>query len=315
MNMKKILLFVFGLLAIIQLQAQNGVAFNTTGASPDASAIIDASSTSQGILIPRVDIADLSTAAPITSPATSLMVYNTNSTTGPGFFYWDGSNWIAIGGSGAESLNDLSDGIAFSYSMFIGDGAGNASVTGDDNTGVGVSSLNALSSGNNNTALGTEAGKLITSGSSNILIGHNVDATSATVSNELNIGDAIYSTGLYGATAKVGIGNNNNTPKSTLQVGGSFSLPIRSGGTNTTLTENDYTYIVTTASDVTLPTAVGIEGRIYIIKDLNTAGTGNLLTTGTETIDGAAGANINTKWVIKVQSDGSNWFIIGLGKL
>ena len=209
--MKKILLFVFGLLAIVQLQAQNGVAFNTTETSPDASAIIDASSTSQGILIPRVDIADLSTDAPITSPVTSLMVYNTNSTTGPGFFYWDGTNWIAIGGSGAESLNDLSDGITYDNTTFIGDGAGDASSTGDNNTGLGAHTLFNITSGINNTAIGAGTGMGISTGSNNIILGYNIDVQSG-ASSALNIGNTIYATSMKSDNVSVGIGNGNYAP-------------------------------------------------------------------------------------------------------
>ena len=92
-HMKKLILtLALGIFSLFQLQAQNGVAISTSSsATPDASAILDVQSTSQGMLIPRVDITDLATAAPVSSPATSLMVYNTNTSTGPGFFYWDGS--------------------------------------------------------------------------------------------------------------------------------------------------------------------------------------------------------------------------------
>ncbi|MCT4582308.1 MAG: tail fiber domain-containing protein [Flavobacteriales bacterium] len=75
--------------------AQN-VGVNTTGANPDASSILDISATDKGMLIPRVNIIDLNTAAPVTTPATSLLVYNTNITTGEGFYYWDGTSWVNI---------------------------------------------------------------------------------------------------------------------------------------------------------------------------------------------------------------------------
>ncbi len=73
--------------------AQN-VGINATGSTPDASAGLDVNFTDKGLLIPRVDISDLSTESPVTSPATSVLVYNTNTTTGPGYFYWDGSKWV-----------------------------------------------------------------------------------------------------------------------------------------------------------------------------------------------------------------------------
>lgn len=73
--------------------AQNvGVGTNT----PDSSAELDVAATNKGVLVPRVNIANLSTAAPVTSPATSLLVYNTNNSTGVGFYMWDGSKWTKL---------------------------------------------------------------------------------------------------------------------------------------------------------------------------------------------------------------------------
>lgn len=77
------------------MQAQVGI--NTT--TPDASSMLDISSTNKGLLIPRVSIPNLNAAAPIISPATSLLVYNTNGTTGVGFYYWDGLKWTPFTGS------------------------------------------------------------------------------------------------------------------------------------------------------------------------------------------------------------------------
>ncbi len=73
------------------------VGINTT--TPGNGAMLDVTSTEKGMLIPRVDITNLSTIAPITGGGTeSLLVYNTNTTTGPGFFYWNGSIWVGIDG-------------------------------------------------------------------------------------------------------------------------------------------------------------------------------------------------------------------------
>lgn len=90
--MKK-LLFILLLLPLI-LQAQVGI--NTT--TPDASSMLDINATDKGLLIPRVSIPNLNAASPITAPATSLLVYNTNTTTGTGFYYWDGTKWTPFTG-------------------------------------------------------------------------------------------------------------------------------------------------------------------------------------------------------------------------
>ena len=71
--------------------------------NPAGGSLLDIESAEKGILIPRVDIADLSTQAPVTGDLTSsesLLVYNTNTTTGKGFYYWDGTQWVAVGGNG-----------------------------------------------------------------------------------------------------------------------------------------------------------------------------------------------------------------------
>lgn len=61
-----------------------------------------------------------------------------------------------------------------------------------------------------------------------------------------------------------------------------------------------------------IPTAVGISGRIYCIKKIDS--TGNAVTidgNGTETIDGQLNKILNLyNTSITIQSDGSNWCIL-----
>lgn len=81
--------------------AQNSnVGINNTGAVPANSAMLDVVSTNKGVLIPRINLISDADVATITSPVTSLMVYNTNATmtngTGTGFYYWNGSKWTPI---------------------------------------------------------------------------------------------------------------------------------------------------------------------------------------------------------------------------
>jgi len=63
----------------------------------------------------------------------------------------------------------------------------------------------------------------------------------------------------------------------------------------------------------TLPTAVGITGRIYVIKRVtNGASTYTLATTSSQTIDGATTFTFTAQFkFVVVQSTGSNWIIIG----
>lgn len=103
MNFVKIITVAFILTATasIRVQAQN-VGINSTGGTPDASAMLDVSSTNKGLLIPRVALTATNAAGPISSPTTSLLVYNT-ATAGtvpnnviPGYYYWNGTAWIAL---------------------------------------------------------------------------------------------------------------------------------------------------------------------------------------------------------------------------
>lgn len=89
--MKKLL---FTLLLPLFIQAQVGI--NTT--TPDASSMLDISAIDKGLLIPRISIPNLNAATPVTAPATSLLVYNTNATTGLGFYFWDSVKWTPFTG-------------------------------------------------------------------------------------------------------------------------------------------------------------------------------------------------------------------------
>lgn len=95
------LMLCYILTTAIWSQAQN-VGINATGATPDASAMLDIASTNTGLLIPRVALTATNAAGPITTPATSLLVYNT-ATAGtapnnvvPGYYFWNGTAWIQL---------------------------------------------------------------------------------------------------------------------------------------------------------------------------------------------------------------------------
>ena len=70
------------------------VGINNTGATAQPSAMLDVSSTNKGLLVPRMTNAQRDA---IASPATGLLVYQTNGTAG--FYYYNGTVWTAIGGS------------------------------------------------------------------------------------------------------------------------------------------------------------------------------------------------------------------------
>lgn len=97
--MKKLVTFLF--LGTTCLFSQN-VGINSTGAAPNASAMLDVDATNMGLLVPRVVLTATNVAAPVTAPATSLLVFNTNTAGAgatavtPGYYYWDGGVWVRM---------------------------------------------------------------------------------------------------------------------------------------------------------------------------------------------------------------------------
>lgn len=88
---------IFTLLALftfaLTVNAQVGVGI----ATPDGSAMLDVSSTTMGFLAPRMTETQRDA---ISSPATGLLVYQTDGTAG--FYYYNGSSWTQVGGSASS---------------------------------------------------------------------------------------------------------------------------------------------------------------------------------------------------------------------
>lgn len=72
-----IILLAITLITINPARSQN-IAINTNGSTPDVSAMLDIVNSAKGLLIPRVSLTSTTDAATIATPATSLLVYNTN---------------------------------------------------------------------------------------------------------------------------------------------------------------------------------------------------------------------------------------------
>jgi len=99
--------------------AQN-VGINSSGVAPNASAGLDIDFSSKGVLIPRVQLTGNTDQSTISSPATSLLVYNllpaSSGTTAvyTGFYYWSGSTWTPVGNwtnTGSALVNSGSVGV------------------------------------------------------------------------------------------------------------------------------------------------------------------------------------------------------------
>ncbi|NMH28931.1 hypothetical protein [Flavobacterium silvaticum] len=69
--------------------------------TPDASSALQIDSSNSGLLPPRVNLGSVTNAVvPINTPATGLLVYNTNAAvtggSGAGYYFWNGSQWTKL---------------------------------------------------------------------------------------------------------------------------------------------------------------------------------------------------------------------------
>ena len=81
----------FTLLAAVLLTASTYAQVGIGTTTPDASSALDITSTTKGLLIPRMTAAQRDA---ISSPAIGLMIYQTDGTVG--FYYYNGSSWAEV---------------------------------------------------------------------------------------------------------------------------------------------------------------------------------------------------------------------------
>lgn len=236
---------------------KENVGIGTT--KPDQSALLDLSSQSKGLLIPRMSLEQRGT---IQNPANGLMIYQTDFLSG--FYYFDGKNWnpftsstnansvadannwglLGNAGTSAASnfigttdvadlvlkVNSQKSGLISSGGLtFLGYKSG-ATNTGNRNTGIGFQTL-TLSTGDDNVAVGHNALSANTSGLNNVAIGSS--SLLLNTSGYNNVGVGIYT--LLANTTGV---NNMAIGGASLQSNttGSFNtgLGVATLGTNTT---------------------------------------------------------------------------------
>lgn len=247
--MKKLSSILFISFCLTNMAFSQNIGINATGATPDASAMLDVSATNKGLLIPRVALTATNTAGPITSPTTSLLVYNT-ATAGtspnnvvPGYYYWNGSGWSPIGSalswsltgnSGTNSSTNFigtSDNVALSFRTNNTERM-NLSATGG--LGIGSSSFD----GTNPEKLLVDAG---TTTSYNLMTGK------GSIDNYLQINVKNASSGGSASSDIVATSNNGSETTNYIDMGinsGSYTnttYPVL-GGANTA-------YLYSTGSD------------------------------------------------------------------
>jgi Chaperone of endosialidase len=107
---RKAAVFLLILSSITFVYGQN-IGINKSGVKPDPSAVLDLNTGNNGtlgFLPPQIGLTGTNVAAPVTSPAIGLLIYNTNTAGAspynviPGYYYWDGTQWVLLNaGSGS----------------------------------------------------------------------------------------------------------------------------------------------------------------------------------------------------------------------
>ncbi len=97
---------IFTLLAAVLFTATTFAQVGINNENPDASAALDITSTTGGLLIPRMTETQRDAINPA---ATGLMIYQTDGT--PGFYYYNGNSWSEVGATSATySIGDIVNG-------------------------------------------------------------------------------------------------------------------------------------------------------------------------------------------------------------
>lgn len=191
--MKKTILLSTAMFAYFILQTaysfSQGTAINSSGTAADNSAMLDVSSAGKGMLIPRVSLLSVSDQSTIVSPATYLMVFNTNPAitngNGVGMYYFNGAEWVYMAassngpGANGQVLTSGGGGAGVSWTTpangTVNSVSGTAPVTVTGTTDPVVSLTSPLPVQNGGTA------KDSTPGNGEILIGNGTDYTLRTI--------------------------------------------------------------------------------------------------------------------------------------
>ncbi len=294
--------------------AQN-VGINAGGSTPNSSAILDLNTgntftnpNGKGLLIPNVALTATNAQNPVTSPSTSLLVYNTATASSgstavyPGYYYWDGSKWVALTGPNSNdwaltgnagttvgtnflgttdnvdlqfNANNNRSGLIdiANFQTYFGYQAGlNTTSAGTWNSFFGYNAGKANTSGTGNTALGFDALLSNTTGTDNTAIGLqalNYCTGSANVALGTNAGFSISSGTNNTALGYYAINNGSNTTTGSNNTAlGIFSSQLLTTGSFNT--SSGYASLKNNTTG-TANTAIGGDAQYYFNSNYNTA--------------------------------------------
>jgi len=241
--------FFVALIVAFNTHAQTNK-FPSTGAAgigtttPNSSSLLEVKSATKGILIPRMTKTQRDA---ITSPATGLLIYQTDKT--PGFYYYNGTAWTAVSSKGANTtLSNLNsptainvdllpattsdinlgspsnawNNIYFTGSLFYGSNRVLAFDSSHADSFLGLYSGINTNGGYSNTAYGYGALNENTFGSYNTAIGfatlHNTTASNDNTAIGFNAG-SLYDHGYNNVFLGAGANTNNNAYYNVIAIG------------------------------------------------------------------------------------------------
>src|SRR5689334_6516122 len=95
--MRYLAVFLMILFSLAESRGQS-ISISADGAPANASSILDIRSSTKGLLIPRMSQSERNM---IVSPATGLLLFQTDNT--PGYYYYNGTSWTPIVSAGGGS--------------------------------------------------------------------------------------------------------------------------------------------------------------------------------------------------------------------
>lgn len=255
-----------------------------------------------------------------TASGTNYVVTNTN---GTGFTLngADGTNSGLLLPGQYNKLNNLDANANATYApkaspTFTGTPTAPTATAGTNNTQIATTAFAAALGATKQDAFGSNVGYPYTNGTTTTFV--------SAGSNDLIMGNGTSTNGVTFVQNRA-IGNNNGDgsqlTSTTMFRKAAWDLQVQLNSmtayspktANYTLTSTDYCVDLTANSATfTLPTAVGVSGKQYVVKNSGSGTTLTLATTSSQTIDGTTTKTFNTQFAgCRVISDGANWKIIG----
>ena len=260
----KTLLFAAILFAMATVTNAQNVGINSAGSAPNSSAMLDVSSTTKGFLAPRMLSSER---VAISTPATGLLVYQTDGTAG--FYYYTGSAWTLVGASsGSGSVTSVATGTGLTGGPVTTTGTislANTTVTAGSYTRATIT----VDAQGRITAAGDGAAVSLTSGVTGTL----PVANGGTGQTTYAVGDLLYAsttsvlskltdvaTGYSLISGGVSVAPSWGKIALTTHVSG--TLPVANGGTGTATTPTQYGVVYASSTTAYASTAAGTSGQV-----------------------------------------------------